>query len=140
MQSYRVYIETLLLAGTLAGIVNFFTNYVALPFSRPASGALLPDPNKLKDIWWVAIIGYLAVGITGSLLTPLMNALAGGLKGLDKPTDGSFPAPGSFYYLVLFGYGLVFGYATTRLLISLLDVLSKKVVTLEKRVDKLEGK
>lgn len=125
-------VSTLILAGIVAGLVNFFANYVTLPFSIGRS-LLGDEPPKLKDIWYVAVPGYLIVGCAGAFLTPLINALAGttGLKGLENTAAPMFK-------YILFGYGLVFGYSTTRLLLSLLDSLLKKVATLDRKLTNLE--
>ena len=121
----------LLSAGVLAGLINFFVIYVNIPFKAPVS---FTDDGKtaLKDIWWIALLGYIVTGCGGSFLTLTINALIGTLKVLDKPGDSN-------YYLVLFGYGVIFGYSTTRLLVSLIDMLLKKVATLEDKVAKLQA-
>lgn len=117
---------TLLISGILAGGVNFFVNYLGLPL--PVQTAFLaeedwPRPKTL----WLAILGYLVVGIAGSFLTPLLNALIG-LKGYYPDKD----------FIVAFGYGLVFGYSTTKLLISILDSLIKKIAKVESKVNEFE--
>jgi hypothetical protein len=131
----------LIFAGILAGLVNFFVSYINLPFTKPS--LLEEDPPKLKDIWWIAIIGYTIIGCAGSFLTPLLNAIIGtGLKGLEwvnetgKPSHPKEPN----YYYILFGYGLVFGYSTTRLLVGILDSIIKKISLLEASVKQLRSK
>lgn len=131
--------STLLLAGILAGLVNFFANYINLPFSK--TNLLEEEPPGLKDIWWVAIIGYSIIGCAGSFLTPLVNAIIGsGLKGLEWVSDNNKPPhpKDPNYYYILFGYGLVFGYSTTRLLVGILDSLIKKVSSLEAKLKQLQ--
>jgi len=131
------YIITLVLAGLVAGCVNFFTGYVNIPFTRTTANFDAVDPTKLKDKWYVALIGYLVVGIAGSSLTPLFEALMGGLKGIINTSPIS--SWGIKEYFIFFGYGLVFGYSTSRLLNSLLDILLKKVVALENRMKNVEN-
>ena len=130
----------LLLAGILAGLVNFFANYIILPFGK-GTNTLEEDPSKLKDIWWFAVIGYAVVGCAGSFLTPLLNAIIGtGLKGLEWVSEnGKLQPKDPNYGYILFGYGLVFGYSTTRLLISILDALMKKMSALELKFRNLQS-
>jgi hypothetical protein len=131
-------IAPLILSGCLAGAVNFFANYIDLPFTKPKD-LFVSEPPKLKDIWWIALIGYLIVGIAGSFLTPVINAIVGGLKGLEWIIENGTSHPKEPNYLyILFGYGLIFGYSTTRLLIGLLDSIIKKVSKVETRLTKLE--
>jgi hypothetical protein len=124
-------------AGVLAGLVNFFANYVNLPFAKPPA---LQDeePPELKSIIWVALIGYCVVGCAGAFLTYVIQAITeGGLKGLEWKAGALKPEAAS-YDLILFGYGLVFGYSTTRLLISLLEKLTKKIANLELNMKQLK--
>jgi len=114
----------LFLSGLLAGAVNFFVNYLELPFPK---NTLLKDGEgdwpKPRTLW-TAILGYAIVGIAGSFLTPLIDAIIGGLKGLEL-TNNIPKNP--LYNYILFGYGLVFGYSTTRLLLSILDSIIKRL-------------
>ena len=132
-------ITPLVLSGCLAGAVNFFANYINLPFTKPKD-SFVEDPLKLKDVWWIALIGYLITGIAGSFLTLVINAIVGGLKGLDLVTDihGITNPQDPNYIYILFGYGLIFGYSTTRLLMSLVDSIIKKVSSVEERLKILE--
>jgi hypothetical protein len=126
-------IYPLLFAGVLAGVVNFFVNDVNLPFGKSANLEAL-EPTALKDIWWVALIGYIVVGWAGSFLTPLLNALVNPLKGMDWTLPATKRVPTFNDYLVFLGYGVVFGYSTTRLLVSILDAINKKVNALDARM------
>lgn len=126
---------TLLLAGVFAGLVNFFVSYIQIPFTK--GNTLDDEPPKLKDIWWIAIIGYSVIGCAGAFLTPLLNVIIGtGLKGLEwvKDANNTYRPKDPNYFYILFGYGLVFGYSTTRLLVGLVDSLIKKVSLLERRL------
>lgn len=129
---------TLILAGLLAGVVNFFANFINLPFSKPP--ALDGDPPLLKDVWWIAMIGYAIIGIAGAYLTPLINALVGGLKGLYIILDPQHPENRQLDTSVLFGYGLVFGYSANRLLVGILDAIIKKISTIETKMKQLQPK
>ena len=76
---------TLILAGILAGAVNFFVNYLDLPFKNQGTSLAEDDWPRPKTLW-LAIIGYLVVGTAGAFLTPLLNALIG-LKGYYADKD-----------------------------------------------------
>jgi hypothetical protein len=119
-------IVTLIIAGVMAGGVNFFISYLDLPFQKTSTNLLEDDWPKPKKLW-LAILGYLLVGTAGAFLTPLINVLVG-LKGYYPNKD----------FIVAFGYGLVFGYSTTRLLVGLIDSLLKKVSSLDNRLKLLE--
>jgi hypothetical protein len=119
----------LLIAGVLAGLINFFVVYVDLPFTSTAN-LVSSEPTKLRDIWWIALIGYIVVGCGGAFLTLTVNAMVP-LKGLEKTDPTSC--------LVLFGYGIMFGYSTTRILVSVSDMLLKKVTALEEKVKTLQA-
>lgn len=129
------YTPILLLSGILAGAVNFFVSYLELPFPKPtlkAEGDDWPKPRAL----WIAILGYAIVGIAGSFLTPLIDAIVGGLKGLE--IVNSVPKSPFFDY-ILFGYGLVFGYSTTRLLLSILDSIIKRLSKVEANLNTISS-
>jgi hypothetical protein len=120
-------IITLLIAGIMAGGVNFFVSYLDLPFLKTSNQIAEVEWPKPKSLW-LAILGYFFVGIVGAFLTPLINVLIG-LKGYYPNKD----------FLVAFGYGLVFGYSTTRLLVSLIDSLIKKLSKVESRLKAIEN-
>lgn len=129
---------TLLFAGIIAGLVNFFANYINLPFSKP--DGLLGDDPELKDIWWIALLGYSIVGIAGAFLTPVINAIVGGLKGLELVVVNGTAKPIETYYnYILFGYEVIFGYSTTGILISLLNSIIKKIAKSEARLNQLRA-
>lgn len=124
----------LILSGILAGAVNFFVNYLELPFPKSNLKLFEDGWPKLKTLS-VAILGYAIVGIAGSFLTPLINAiLSSGLKGLEY-VNGKPVNP--FFEYILFGYGLVFGYSTTKLLLSVLDSIMKRVSRVEANLNNL---
>jgi|GEM_PF-3337316 hypothetical protein len=129
----------LIIAGVLAGGVNFFVNYIELPFSKSSFVALIEIP-PLKSIWWIALIGYMVVGIAGAFLAPVVGAIVGGLKGLDWKAgiDGKLHPSDQNYYLIVFGYGLIFGYSASRLLVSLLGNIIKTNSQLQERVSLIE--
>lgn len=125
----------LFIGGTLAGAVNFFSNFLNLPFGKPKE--LLNDGSSGEEpsnkTWWVVLIGYIIIGIAGAFLTYVINALIG-LKGLELPANAK---PNDIYYFVLLGYGIIFGYSTTRLLVSIMDAIIKKISNLDSQIKKL---
>ncbi len=118
-------IITLIIAGVLAGGVNFFLNYVSLTFLNNSNK--LGENKSLNKKKWFVFFGYLFVGILGAFLTPLVNVIIG-LKGYypDK------------YFLVSFGYGIVFGYLTSFLLVNVIKTILQKLLNLEFRLQLLE--
>jgi hypothetical protein len=129
------YTTVLLLSGILAGAVNFFVSYLELPFPKQGINGIDDDWPKPRSLW-IAILGYLVVGIAGSSLTPLIDAIIGGLKGLEI-VDNTPKNPAFFNY-ILFGYALVFGYSTTRLLLSILDSIIKRLLKVELSVTNIK--
>jgi hypothetical protein len=120
-------IITLLISGIMAGGINFFVSYLDLPFLKTPDQITEDDWPKPKSLW-LAVVGYLFVGIAGAFLTPLLNVLIV-LKGYNPEGD----------YLVAFGYGLVFGYSTSKLLVTILDSILKKISKIENRLKKIDS-
>lgn len=127
-------IITLTIAGVMAGLVNFFYTYLSLPIqpkSDPQSFAETDDTWGLPALTWqLAITGYIITGIAGAFLTPLINAILV-LKGVDGGLD---KAP-----MVAFGYGLVFGFSTNRVLSSLANSILAKIEKLLIETQKKEN-
>ena len=128
-------IQTLILSGLLAGLVNLFVNYLELPF--PKADSLNENEWPKPRTFIIAIIGYSIVGIAGAFLTPLIDAIVNGLKGIYDISDPKNP---KLNELVLFGYGLVFGYSTSSVLVSLLNSIIKKIDRFERNIQNLETK
>src|SRR6185436_5336456 len=104
------------IAGLLAGLVNYYYVYLNLPVSKDPAPATMDEPGGgewelPKKTYWLALWGYLIIGIAGSFLTPLIDALVD-LKG--SPVS---PAV-KWDDWILLGYGIVFGFSTNRLLSS----------------------
>lgn len=132
MENYAI---ILILSGILAGAVNFFVSYLELPFPQAALKGVEDEWPKPRTLW-IAILGYAIVGMAGSFLTPLIDAIIGGLKGLEIVNN----VPKSpFFSYVLFGYGLVFGYSTTRLLLSILDSIIKRLSKVETNLNNIKS-
>lgn len=128
-----VLIITLLLAGLLAGTVNYFVNYIEIDFSKSEKELLQREENP----WWVHLLGYLVVGVSGAFLTPLINAILDNLKGISEIIDLNNEG-----ILILFGYGLIFGYSATQLFSSLtkriINVISNSKTLLRKSTGESE--
>lgn len=133
-------IITLIIAGIIAGLIQYFVDYKGLPlYETSKSNAFDGDEkpsnwsvfyNWVKNHW--QFFGYLTIGIAGASLTPLINEMiSGGLSGLDKfkkfaecifnRIEGVSKCnePDNWYYLILFGYGIVFGYSCIRIIRSI---------------------
>ena len=117
---------SLLIAGILAGAVNFFYIYLSLP-NTPKSDTLSLRENEWTypiKTWQLALVGYCILGIAGAFLTPVINEILS-LKGVKVPITSK---DGEQNLLVIFGYGLIFGFSTTRLLTSLSDTILKRIL------------
>lgn len=113
----------LIVAGIIAGLVHYFYTYLGLPLVPKEEKQLLElldkKWNNFPELTWeLALLGYVIMGIAGAFLTPLINAIIG-LKGLNADLNADL--------LVLFGYGIVFGYSTNRILSSISNSILVKV-------------
>ena len=166
MASYSI---ILTLAGIIAGLIQYFVDFKGLPLFQPLNANLTQVEDTtgtgklykfIKDHW--QLFGYLVIGIAGSFLTPLLNELTNNrLPGLDSikeyakcislQKDGvpSCSTPSFWYYLILFGYGIIFGYTSVRVIrnigslilgnVSLKqDELQKKLENAQKQIDELK--
>ena len=120
---------TLIAAGILAGLVNYFYVYLNLPVSKEPNPATLdeggPGWELPKKTYWLALWGYLIIGIAGSFLTPLIDALV--------DLKGSPVKPGELWdNWILLGYGIVFGFSTNRILSSVVGNIIARINVLEK--------
>jgi len=106
----------LMLGGTLAGIANFFINYVELPFKlsrlRLQGYTFLQEDYKPELTWGIALIGYIFLGIIGSLLIYLLHDLE-----IIKENPMKKDA------LVLLGYGIVLGFGAIKVLQNTLTLI-----------------
>lgn len=84
-------------------MVSFLVAYLNLLFKYSILNTNLPKPRIL----WCAFLVNILICIVGALLTPLVNALIS-LKGYSDGKD----------CLASFGYGLVFGYSMSKLIMS----------------------
>lgn len=115
------------ISGLFSGVTNFFLNYLELPFSKSSNYFLEVEWPRVTSMR-IAFVGYILAGIMGSFLTPLVNALVG-LKGFNSNDD----------YLVLFGYGLVFGFFSIKLLTSILDPIIRRISKIEKSLARINA-
>ena len=112
------------IAGVVAGLVNYYYIYLNLPLDPPQATADKPKGLfAIAEVLWeqphksytLALSGYVVIGMAGSFLTPLINEIVT-LKGNIR-TD----------HWVLFGYGIVFGYGTNRILSNVLGTILAKI-------------
>ena len=168
------YIVILTLAGILAGLIQYFVDFKGLPLFQPAAANLTRTESTtgtgylsklykfIKDHW--QFFGYIIIGIAGAFLTPLINELTNNrLSGLEVikeyaecislQKDGvpSCTPPGYWYYLILFGYGIIFGYTSVRLIRNIgslilggiplkQDELQKKLEDAQEQIEELKAK
>jgi endonuclease I len=165
-------IFTLLIAGIIAGLIQYFVDFKGLPLYEPPRPSSL-DGNEKPSDWavfynWVKnhwqFFGYLTIGIAGAFLTPLINEMiSGGLSGLLefkeyakcsllwKEGQPDCIGPNNWYYLILFGYGIIFGYSSVRIIRSIGSLIignislrqeeqKKKLEEAQKQIDDLKVK
>jgi hypothetical protein len=131
-------IFTLSASGILAGLVQYFVDIRGLKTYEEPTNELNEDHNQSHwQIMWSFIIshweffGCLVLGIAGSFLVPVWNAITGGsLPGLtpmmeytkclqtNQGEEGTTPkcSYDTWNLLILFGYGIIFGYTAVRIL------------------------
>lgn len=130
LHTYEHYILCyLLLAGVLAGFMNYFYVFLNIPVEREGGqqggvNAMAMDWERPNKTYWLALLGYITIGIAGAFLTPLIDAILDGLKGLEAAESEK-----EIYssYWVLFGYGIMFGFGANRILTSVLNQVLKRV-------------
>lgn len=136
-------IITLILAGILAGLVQYFVDFLKLPVYSPLDSAnesvffdsVNPDffsrlRSFLKAHW--QFFGYIIVGITGAFLVPVIDQLLH-LKGVQayldcidqKPTGGCKEM--NWNLLIIFGYGIISGYSSVRIIRGFGSFITDKI-------------
>lgn len=108
-------ILTLIIGGTLAGVINFFVQWFEFP---------LPTLQKLKDRGYIiidcppsdisrplALLGYIIIGIGGSLTMYAVFDM------IDKNI------PEENYTLILLGYAIIFGIFGIKILTRAIDLI-----------------
>lgn len=118
----------LLLAGFLAGLIQYFVDFKGLPIYMPQSvnesvgndpGSWAKFTNFLKRHW--QFFGYTVVGIAGAFLVPVIDQMLH-LKGIDQylacmrdaGADACKDKPWNL--LIIFGYGIISGYSSVRII------------------------
>jgi len=127
----------LITAGVLAGLVNYFYVYLNLPIERKKPDASLLEEGKPewelpRLTYLLALGGYFVIGLAGSCLTPLINSIIG-LKGLQPILVIKNLVDNDKW--VLFGYGIVFGFSTNRLLSSIAESILARIDAILKAKD-----
>lgn len=139
---------SLLLSGVLAGFVNYLVFFKKLPMPTPnyptSEMAAEGQPGFLDKIWLFIkahwhIFGYLIIGIAGAFLFPMMFEVLklAGLPATIKDCNTE-ECLTSWQEKVVFGYGLIFGVFTVRLLYGVFGGIFKKVESLTYQVQELE--
>lgn len=119
----------LIVAGIVAGLVNYFYIYLNLPLEKKKTSEqrLIEEDEVQWEIpkltFWLALLGYFIIGFAGASLTPLINAILDHLKGLNNPIDLKTTND----KWILFGYGIVFGFSTNRLLSSISESILARI-------------
>lgn len=127
-------IIVLILAGIIAGLMQFFADYKGLPLypqsatqgegfdSEPEKGRWEKLYDFVRKHW--QFFGYIVIGIAGAFLVPVIGQFVElkGIKEYLNCIDG-IPATICFaqdwYLLVVLGYGIILGYSSVRLIRSL---------------------
>jgi endonuclease I len=155
-------IFTLFIAGIFSGLVQYFVDFKKLPLYSGAAGAnnggfaAEKPPGRIAVMWlfikqhW-EFFGYMIIGIAGAFLTPVIDKLIVNLDGLDsiKAFATCVPAENApcrlgdkWQLLILFGYGIIFGYSAVRIIRSvgllILGNVSQKEEELKKRLETAE--
>jgi len=131
-------ILTLVLAGIIAGSIQYYLVKGVIQDTSAATG--LAEGETDQPITWKTtlkeIFPYWVIGIAGAFLTPLIHEIAsGGLMGIDVfkkyaacifKGEPKCNKPDSWNYMVLFGYGIVFGYSCVRLIKSISSLIIGK--------------
>ncbi|WP_080055297.1 hypothetical protein [Spirosoma aerolatum] len=140
------FVALLAFAGSIGGLIGYlvFVKGLRLPPDANSGGASF-SVDAPSSIWerlyafirnhW-ELFAYLLLGISGALLVPLINIwVGGGLKGIEElasqllPTDkaGTANELTTWQKLIVFDYGLVFGYAANRLFGGLTNALLARI-------------
>lgn len=148
---------TLLTAGIMAGLIQYFVDFRGLPVYQPPKKDADPHSfeKELKLSWIIILynwmkrhwqfVGYLTIGIAGALLTPLI------LKLTDPSVSEKIEIISPcccvlcfWNYLILLGYGIVFGYSSVWIIrsigILLTGNLLRNQAEIQNQIDKLKQK
>lgn len=127
-------IVILLIAGLIAGLIQFFADYKGLPLYQPSDEVgLRAQAEPQKGAWekfydfvrkhW-QFFGYMVIGIAGAFLVPVVGQFIE-LKGVQGYLNCIDASPGTvcstpdWFLLVILGYGIILGYSSVRLIRSL---------------------
>jgi endonuclease I len=126
-------IIVLIIAGIIAGLIQYFVDFRGLQLFQPPAAA-----NSLERVtppgYWQLIynffrqhwqfFGYMVIGIAGAFLVPLITQFAD-LKGIQDylncidNDDNTECHNRNWFLLVVFGYGIVSGYSSVRIVRTL---------------------
>jgi len=125
----------LLLAGITAGLIQYFVDFKGLPIYQPPAQDNRDITSQTGADFWTRLLnffkqnwqllGYIIIGIAGAFLIPMIAKLAKlpAIK-FDFSCLGEPACPSNGWdLLVLFGYGIISGYSSVRLIRSVGNVL-----------------
>lgn len=116
-------IFTLFIAGIIAGMIQFFIEK-GLPIDVGSGEINLTSSDTGTESWLITFLkkhwhffAHCIVGVAGAFLVPMINEIvSGNLAGLPKRPINDKSFTDTWSYLILLGYGIVFGYSSVRLL------------------------
>lgn len=149
-------IITLFFSGMLSGLIQYFVDFKKLPINNDdeetASFITENTPGWWEQFWTYVTLhwqffAYIVIGAAGAFLVPMLSnymSLSGvnELKAYTKCLGGAKPGDcrlDEWFLLVLFGYGIVFGYSAVRIIRSfgffILGNISKQTKDLKKAIE-----
>ncbi len=129
-------ILTLLVAGVLAGLVQYFVDFKKLATPEVQASDLTEEEQInwwkkfFKEHWQIP--AYIIIGIAGAALVPMFNAIVtlNGLENFEEYINCEKNcAIHKWSFLVLLGYGIVLGYSAVRLLKNVATMLLGRMTT-----------
>lgn len=139
-----VFISLLIFSGVIGGLIGYLVFIKGLRLAPDSSsGAASFGIDAPSGLWerinaficdnW-ELFAYLLLGIAGALLVPLINIWVDGLAGIKELAElvsvnnaGDEKELTTWQKLIVFDYGLVFGYAANRLFGGLTNALLVRI-------------
>ncbi|MBK6484036.1 MAG: hypothetical protein IPG01_13110 [Chitinophagaceae bacterium] len=138
------------MAGIVAGLIQYFVDFRGLPLYQTQQESKEAFGPQHEPTWWMILYsfvknnwqfyGYILIGIAGSFMTPLIDEMTNNrLSGLNVIKDyaecisrqikgqPTCPSLSNWYYILLFGYGIVFGYSSVRIIRGLGSIVFGKL-------------
>jgi hypothetical protein len=149
-----IFIILLIVAGAIGGLISYLVFFKGLrvpgdpaigsaSFGIEDSGFLANLFKFLKSHW--ELLAYLLMGMAGSLLVPLINEWVGGMKGMNnlrlegtEDIEDYIAKLNAWQKLIIFDYGVVFGYSANRLFGGLTSALLSRIGSISQNPKTLE--